>query len=214
MEVKAPTWDAAILLRQIHHVELLSINVPRLLDGKGFARLLLEGVHEEHLVLAPLALRLELLAVGGRVLAHAVCVLIFRWCGGCGCCCRRVDGVRVVRSMRAVLPGAVGAARGWLSRAARSNGRGCRPTFGSLASGRCERYHRSTELLAGAGIAGGTPSFPSPARRPWLQRAGEASRWARDSDQKGGRSPHERRRRRAAVETLPEGLRPQRPPKS
>ena len=70
MEVKAPTWGAASALRQVHHVELLAVHVPGLLDGQRLARLLLEGVHEEHLVLAPLALRVELLAVGGRVLAH------------------------------------------------------------------------------------------------------------------------------------------------
>ena len=72
MEVKAPTWDAASALRQVHHVELLAVDVAGLLDGERLARLLLEGVHEEHLVLAPLALRLELLAVGGRVLAHGI----------------------------------------------------------------------------------------------------------------------------------------------
>ena len=70
MEVKAPTWGAASALRQVHHVELLAVHVPGLLDGQRLARLLLEGVHEEHLVLAPFPLRVELLAVGGRVLAH------------------------------------------------------------------------------------------------------------------------------------------------
>ena len=88
MEVKAPTWGAANALRQVHHVELLAVHVPGLLDGQRLARLLLEGVHEEHLVLAPLALRLELLAVGGRVLAHGWLGFDFPvwwWCGGCGC---------------------------------------------------------------------------------------------------------------------------------
>ena len=80
MEVKAPTWDAASALRQVHHVELLAVHVPGLLDGERLARLLLEGVHEEHLVLAPFSFSFELLAVGGRVLAHG----LLWFSGGCG----------------------------------------------------------------------------------------------------------------------------------
>ena len=75
--------DDSFAFRQIHHVKLLPINVARFFDIEGVTGLLLEGVHEEHLVLAPFPFRVELLAVGGRVLAHAVCVLIFRW-GWCG----------------------------------------------------------------------------------------------------------------------------------
>ena len=150
--------DHSLALRQIHHVKLLAVDVSRLFYIEGVAGLLLEGVHEEHLVLAPFPLRVELLAVARGVLAHPAVVLIFRW-GWCGCLPSR--GWRgAVRSMRAVLPGAVGGRRAGFRVPARSNGRGLPADFRLARFPRCELYHRSTELLGGAGTGRGLPSQP------------------------------------------------------
>merc|ERR1719421_1818867 len=88
---------AALALRD---VERLALDLARLL-AELLVLLIFEGEGELELVLAPLALRVELRAVGGRVLAHGVVVGAVCW--GCfGSICRTTREAQTERPLDGV----------------------------------------------------------------------------------------------------------------